>query len=206
MKKSDNFDELKNLWQRRKAGRLEKKSAQDTAALMAERLKSFERKQLRINLAKTAALVLILVPFTAYLLLYKSPSLFIYTGAGLILLFTAAFMIFYWKKQFRYSSLDFGLTGSELISSVLAKLNYQKKMFRIHFPLFSFSLLIGINIIYLGFFSHYDAVTRLLYHLAGSAAIFIAAPLGLKIRKIKFNKEYQPLIDELEEISADMKG
>jgi len=115
-------------------------------------------------------------------------------------------MTFYWKKQFRYSSLDFSLPGSELIESVLAKLNYQKKLFRIHFPLFSLSLIIGINIIYLGVFRQYGIADRLIYHLAGSAFILLAAPLGLKIRKMKFNKEYQPLIDELEAVSADMKG
>ncbi len=206
MKNSNNFDELQNLWQTQRAGQFESETSQDIVSLITEKHKSFEKKQLRINLAKTFALILILVPFCSYLILYKSPSVFTYLGAGWILLSTVAFMVLYWKKQFRYSSLDLNQSGSEFIKTILNKLNYQKKLFRIHFPLLVFSLLIGINIIYLGMFSHYDITTRLVYHFAGSVFILIVSPLGLKIRKMRFNKEYQPLIDELTAINEDLKG
>jgi hypothetical protein len=204
MKSSDNFKELQHLWQRRGAAATD--SPVDAASLFAGRLKSFEKKQLRINLVKTAALVLILVPFFSYLLLYKSASAAVMAGAGWILISTAAFMVLYWKKQFRYTSLDLNLPGSEFINSVLDKLNYHKKLFRIHFPLFGFSLLLGINIIYLGVFGQYDLSARLIYHFAGSFFVLAAVPLGIKIRKIKFNREYQPLIEELEAVKEDMKG
>jgi hypothetical protein len=115
-------------------------------------------------------------------------------------------MIFYWKKQFRFSLVDYNLPTRSFLSSLIKTLSFQKVLFRVYFPIFAFLLICGINIIYLDLMGQASESMRIIYHLAGSGFIGLATLMGLKIRRKKFQKEYQPLIDELKSIHDEIEG
>jgi hypothetical protein len=136
----------------------------------------------------------------------KDVSILLIFGVSWVLFSSLLFMIFYWKKQFRLTGINYNLPTQIFLNSVIFTLDYQKKLFRIYFPLFALSLIFGLNIIYLDLMGQVSGLSRILYHTAASVIIGLATLLGLKIRKLKFQKEYQPLINELQTIQNDIKG
>ncbi len=126
---------------------------------LVDKLKSFEKKQFRINLAKTIAVVAILANFTFLLQSHKTESLFLYVGLIWVLLSTVIFMIIYWRMQFKLSDLNLNDTTSNLINSAINKLNNQKKINTRFLPIYVLFLVVGINIVYLGIFDEFSLIS-----------------------------------------------
>ena len=202
--KIQSFDELQHQWQGQITKQIISRSENQDSRLV-KRLKIFEIQQLRINLVKTILLVFIIYSFVWYLLKFKSLSVMLLVGLLWIVACLAVFIVYYWKKQFRIDQLNFSLKTSEFIDSVIGKLNNQKKLFKFHFPLLVIGLIIGINILYLEVLAELDLQIRILYHIVGSTFITLFIPLGQKIRKWKFGREQQPVINDLIDFKNEIK-
>jgi len=203
---NNSINQWQAIWQSQQA--VPSKDSDESASIagLIQRLGRLEKKQYRLNRIKTVALVLILLPYSIYLVTMVDISSLALFGLGWILLITTAFMIFYWKKQFRLNGLDFSLSSNNFLEHIFENLEFQKKMFQLYFPVFAFLLLMGVNIIYLGLVGPMSVQSRIMFHLSASLFIVLATVIGLRIRKIRFSKEYQPLIDEVNTIQQDLKG
>ena len=203
--KTQSFVDLQNLWQNQylKEPFIKESELQDTNLI--KRLKTFEKEQLRINLGKTVALFIIVSSFTLILFRFKSPSPMLLISLFWIVACLVTFMIYYWKKQFRASQLDFSLRTNQFINSTIEGLNNQKRSFKTYFPMLVLGMLIGINIFYIDALSDLNLHTRILYHIAGSIFIALFIPIGQKIRNWKFSREQQPVINDLIDFKNEIK-
>lgn len=197
MNKYHSINTLQNIWQSQKFTKDKHDNKIIPGSSIIVRLKKFEKQQLRINLIKTVLLVSIICSFVWYLLKFKSLSAMLLVSLLWIVACLAIFMVYYWKNQFRIDQINFSLSTSEFTNSVIRKLNIQKKLFNFHFPLLVIGLIIGINMLYLDVLANLGTQTRILYHIVGSIFIGLFIPIGQKIRKWKFKKEQQPVIDDL---------
>lgn len=201
----NNMTDIQTLWQSQTTNTVADVNDRVKMPDIIEKFKKFEKKQLRINVAKSIAVALIFLQFTVWSYHMAANSIFFSAGVIWILLVMVAFMMLYWKKQFRHKSLNLKLNTVDLLESAIQKLNEQKRLFSRYFPLLAIALLLGLNILYLDLLAEKDLLYRVLFHLGMSVFLMVVFALGLRIRKRKFRKEYQPLIDELETIINDFK-
>ena len=202
----NNLKKLEEIWQSQKAvsGKDEQKP-DEIIQLMADKLMSFRKKQKRITLFKVVAITVILSFFSWQLLTFCSLSLIVMIGLGWIIFCTILFIVLYWKQQSKLEDLNKATSSADFIETALHKMKQQIHFFRMYFPVFVLTLILGVNLLYYEILSGQDLTTRLSYHLSVSVILIIMIPAGLKIRGNKFKKENQPLIDELESILHEFR-
>lgn len=200
-----NLDSLKKLWQDQKL----KDEKMDTIIMpdsfVVKRLKAFEKLQIQINTIKIVAMMLVMGSFVWYLFRFSEPSKVVLLGLFWIVACLLIFIIIYWRKQFNANQLNFSLRTREFIDLAINKLNEQKKIFRSIFPLLVVSLIVGLNLIYLGVLNELSSGLRIVYHLIVSTILAGMIPIGFKIRNWKFKKENQPVIDDLTNFRNEIK-
>jgi len=196
----DKIKELQDLWQNQISTN---KSDPDSARFMNSvlaKVKKTERKVFRKNLAKTIAIMVILISFTVYFYLLQISSLYSWLGISVILGSTIIMMILYWNIQFKSSQLKHNLPQKEFIEDAIFQMMQQKVLFNRIFKWFVLLMIIGINILYLDLLKDTEWVQRIILHFGISLLLMVIFLLGQKIRKRKFRKEFQPLINELKAI------
>ena len=199
------IDTLKKLWQDQKFKENNMNEVLLPDSFIVRRLKSFEKLQLRINTGKLIGIILIMGSFTWYLFHYSKPSFLVVVSLFWITACLAVFIIIYWRKQFQANQLNFSLQTNDFIDFTIDKINEQAKIFRTIFPFLVTTLIIGVNLLYLGILTDSSTGLRLIYHLLVSLVLVSFIPLGIKIRKWKFKKENQPVIDDLLNFKEEMK-
>ena len=200
-----NIDALKKLWQEQKFKSETMNAIISPDSFIIRRLKAFEKLQLRINTVKIIILILIMGSFTWYLFRYNEPSVVVLLGLFWMATCLTVFTIIYWRKQFQANQLNFSLQTSAFIDLAIDKLNEQRKIFRSIFPFLVIGLIVGLNLLYLGILIDLTVGLRLLYHLFVSVILAGLIPIGFKIRKWKFEKENQPVIDDLLNFKNEIK-
>lgn len=201
----NNFDELKNLWQSQEPVRLQNESFDKTIPGVIQKLQSFDKRQFRINMIKSIAVIMILAPMVM-VVLENTSGITGLLGMGIITAGILWFLSVYWKKQFSVNRLKLGERSLVFIEDSITQLKEQNKIFNFYFPLFGTVLLLGINVIYLGLLSTEKFYTKLYLHTGMSLMIMLFLFAGYKIRMYRIKKEWQPLIDELTEIKNDLTG
>ncbi|MEJ2542845.1 MAG: hypothetical protein P8Y99_02135 [Calditrichaceae bacterium] len=200
-----NMDALQKLWQDQKL----KDENMDTIiapdSFVIKRLKAFEKLQLQINTVKIVVMMLVMGSFSWYLFKFSEPSKAVVLGLIWIVACLMIFIIIYWRKQFKANQLNFSLRTRDFIDLAINKMNEQKKIFRSIFPLLVLSLIVGLNLIYLGVLTDLSSDMRIAYHLIVSTILAGLIPIGFKIRNWKFKKENLPVINDLVNFKNEIK-
>jgi len=164
------------------------------------KMKLTEKKVERINIVKTIAISVIMISMICFFYAMDIGTIFSWLGLGLIMISTVVTMVLYWKIQFKSKNLNHNLSQDKFIIEAISEMRNHKKKFTKLFRVFVFFILIGINLLYVDLLTDLELAYRLGFHFGISFFLLIIFFLGLKFREKKFNREFQPLIDDLESI------
>lgn len=179
----EQLEELQALWRKQR--------------LLIGEMARHQDRQLRINVAKTIAVAVLLIPL-CWIMARHLRSPLVVCGILWIVASVIAFMIAYWKRQFRVSRLDFAAPSREFIATAVARLKDQHRLFGAPFVVFVLCLVAGLNSTLAGL------STRLAGHLIYTAEVAVCCWIGLRIRERRFQRESQPLIDRLAAMEQDL--
>ncbi|MBN2432563.1 MAG: hypothetical protein JXQ27_13895 [Acidobacteria bacterium] len=197
--------EWQTVWQQQAASPGAAATAADGAGLLV-RLRAFEEGQRRINRLKTAALLLLLGSILSLFLRHATITVSGGIGLALILGGSLVFLWIYWRHQFRLADLDLAAPPPRLIPQAIARLNLQRRLFAVCFPLLGVTLMAGLNLLYVDWLVEYTPGQRWLFHGGMTLLLGGAFWAGRRIRGRKYNREYAPLIAELETVLKDLKN
>ena len=199
----DNLNELSVRWQ----NHLNEENKMDFLIQdegIIFKLKKLQKKQFRINLAKTMGVSISLIFLSLMIMNNAETSLLIKIALGWIILSILICMIIYCKKQYNPSTLDYSARNLEFIENTIQKLEEQKSIVQILLPVLVTCLILGLNLIYFDLLKSENIGTRILLHSGATLFLIIVMQVGLKIRKQRFNNEFKPLIDELKTIRQNL--
>jgi len=179
----EQLEELQTLWQRQH--------------LLIGELARYQDRQLRITAAKTIAVAVALVPFFWILARHARSPLVVF-GSLWIVASVVAFMLVYWRRQFRVASLDFAAPAVDFIRAAAAGLQRQHRLFGAPVLVFAASLLVGLNLTLLGLSA------SPLEHMIYSVEVPVICWGGLQIREWRFRRESQPLVERLAAAEQDL--
>ncbi len=198
------FEALARAWQEqafeRPGGKLSEESLPDWMA----RLRTFEDRQLRINLAKTFAVIAVMAVLVWVMVTRSLPTVLTQIGLAVVVVSAVVFMAVYWKMQFKVGALNLMAPAADLIGEAIERLSGQKRLFKLYFPVFALFLTLGMNLVLFDTADSPATVQRLLYHLKITGPIFLAFLLAQRIRRLRFRKEIQPVIDHLSSVAGDL--
>lgn len=196
----DKITELQDIWQSHDPGKNIDADSGKFMSSILNKIKQTERLVFRKNMAKTIAIIFLSVSFIWLFYTLGVGSVVSWLGIGTILGSTAIMMILYWRIQFKSSNLNHNLPQKEFIKDAISQMRRQKILFVRLFRWFVFFMIVGINLLYIDLLADLEIMQRLIFHFAITLFLIVIFLMGLKIRERKFNKEFQPLIDELESI------
>ena len=194
----DNLQQLQNIWQGHQP---EKDFDFDTNKIsesILDKIKKTEQKVLRINVAKTIIISILILNFIWIFNQLNLSTIFTWLGVGFITISSMVTMIIYWRIQFRSSNLNHNLPQNKFVEDAIYQMKNQKNQFVKLFRWFVLFIIIGINLFYFDLLEDINLNLRLIYHFSITVFMVIMFLLGLKFREKKFKREFQPLIDELE--------
>ncbi|MBI9064044.1 MAG: hypothetical protein JEZ14_18815 [Marinilabiliaceae bacterium] len=195
----DELQTLQSIWQGRKLDTdLNITPTQMNDSIIAK-IKQTEKKVFRLNILKTAVVSLLIL--TLLWSLRDIRASFVWIGMGVIVMSTLIMMIKNWRIQFKSSNLNHDLPQNEFIDDTIMQMKGAHVKFVKLFRVFVFFLMIGINLLYVDLLQALEMPMRLLLHGIVTNFMLIVFALGLFIRRKKFKKEFQPLIDELETLT-----
>ena len=198
------IESLKKNWQNQKPASAIKYDFERITGDTLSRLKKFEKKQLRINLFKTIGIVLLFIYLIWAMLFATHVSMIKITAIVWLVLSTAIFLRIYWKVQFKVNKLNVKGNSLDFIDDVIRNFTEQKNLFREKFWIFGIALIIGINILYLDFFSGVQLIARLGLHALVTVILALTIWGGIKFRMLRFKREYEPIINDLTKIKNDL--
>jgi len=195
----DELQALQSIWQGRKLNTdLNITPTQMTDSIIAK-IKQTEKKVFRLNILKTVVVSLLILTLLWSLRDIRSP--FVWIGMGVTILSSLIMMIKNWRIQFKSSNLNHDLPQNEFIDDTISQMQAAHVKFVKLFRVFVFFLMIGINLLYVDLLQALEMPMRLLLHGIVTNFMLIVFALGRFIRRKKFKKEFQPLIDELETLT-----
>ena len=162
------------------------------------RLQQYERRVFRINLVKTVASVTILLLAGGIVIPGHADSWLVLGGLGWIVLNALVFLALYWRWQFQVHTMPLHWNTMEFIQIARNGLMRERKLFRRFMPLFGLAMIIGLQVIYLGILQGYPLPSRILSHVVSVLALLAALAGGLRFRQRRFQREMQPLLDQLD--------
>lgn len=199
------IDELKNIWQNQKMDSQQEINQEKMfSENMLDKLKKFEKKQDKRTNFKTFGIIAILTAYLIVLIVTEKITFFLAAGFIIIGLSAGIFMYLYRKTQFKIEKLNLFSETKELISSAVAVLEEQKELYKGKFRIFFTGLILGLNVLYLDLLKDLASTERILMHVGMTIILLITMYFGLKLRKRIFNRDFQPLIDELTEMNKDL--
>lgn len=196
----DNLNELQNIWQGHQPEREIDLNTDKISESVLEKIKKTENKVYRINIVKSIAVSMLSLSMVWFFRNQNIKSIWAWLGICVITIDILVMMILYWKIQFKGSNLNHDLPQNEFINDAIYQMKKFKSNFQILFAFFVAFLIVGINLLYLDLLKDLEFMSRLSYHLGITAFLLLSYVLGLKIRKLKFKKDFQLLIDKLESI------
>ncbi len=200
----DNLNELGNIWQSIKPEESLNQNLNIIDDSVLNKLRKTEKKHIRINLVKSITVAILLV-FLSYTILTRiEPSILPKIALGWIILSLIASMIVYWKKQYHSSQFEFIKDNSTFILSTIDKLKSQKYIITHLLPAMATCMVIGINLIYFDFLQEEEMSFRIIMHITITLMLYGVMFLALIVRKRRYNKDFKPLIEELELIYQNL--
>jgi hypothetical protein len=177
------LEELQGLWQQQH--------------LLVGEMARYQQRQFGINTIKTVTVAALLA------LVYAIAARFLHEPlvlAGFLVMAVSivTFLVMYWRKQFRIARLDFSAPSREFMNSAVALLLGERQVFRAPALVMALLVLVGMNVMLLGLHS------GPLLHVINSLEIVAACWFGLTVRKRRFQRENQPLVDRLSAIAQDL--
>ncbi len=200
----DNINELGSIWQSIKPEESLNKNLNIIDESVLNKLRKTEKKHMRINLVKSITVGILLV-FLSYTILTRiEPSILPIIALGWIILSLIASMIVYWRKQYHSSQFEFIKDNSTFILSTIDKLKSQKYIITHLLPTMATCMVIGINLIYFDFLQEEEMSFRIIMHITITLMLYGVMFLALIVRKRRYNKDFKPLIEELELIYQNL--
>ncbi len=199
------LDALKMNWQNQKsAADLKFDTGKMTAASLSK-LKKFEKRILRINLIKTAGIV-IAMALLIWVLLFASPaSAFNVTAVSLLVISVIVFWTKYLKLQLSTARLNVKENSLDFIDDVLKNFSAQREFFRKDFKVFGAVLIVFINVLYLDLLNGMPLLERIGFHVVMTAVLLAVLFFGVKFRMRRFKNENEPIENELLKMKEDLK-
>jgi len=195
----DELKDLQSLWQGHKLDTDLGIDANQLTHSFIAKMKQTEKKVFRLNLAKTVAISLLITTLLLSISDMRAP--FVWIGMGVIVLSTLIMMTRYWQIQFKSTNLNHDLPQNEFIEDTISQMKGAHMKFLKLFRVFVFFLMIGINLLYVDLLQALEMPMRLLIHGIVTNFMLIVFLLGQFIRRKKFKRDFQPLIDDLEALS-----
>jgi len=198
----DNLKEIQDLWQGHKTQINQEAEAGRISDSVLAKIRNTEKNIFRKNIFKTITVFVLFIWIIWTLKQIPLITMITWIGIGLVLLSVVTMIIVYWKIQFKSSNLKYSLPQNEFIDDTIHQMREQKKKFIKLFIPFVLMMIIGMNIFYWDLLKETELTTRLIFHAGISLFLLVIGFLGIKFRERKFNKEFKPLIDELESIKS----
>jgi hypothetical protein len=168
---------------------------------LMHRLGGYEDHMKRRNRAKMAAIALIFSGMLAQLWLRPLPRhpWPLFAGLGLVFFGTIAFLAFYMHGQFQLAAIDFTAPALEFVRRIIASLERERRLFRVHFPAFLLLLILAVNVMAMSAWPAHSLRFLLGLHMKISLGLGIAGLAGWMYRRALFRRKAGPLLDELRE-------
>lgn len=195
------LDYLRKVWEENTiAG-----TSQDAPVLkenmsMVKKLKNFDHFQKVINGLKIFIITFLLASIVISLNIVGIDSVEIYIGISIIFAGTISFMLYYLRNQFYSSKLDYTQSSTLFAKEAISQLRRQNNIFGLPFILFILSMIVGINVLFLGIPSEPQSVSPLFMHITVSSFMALSGLLGYRIRRWRIRKEIYPLIADLSQL------
>ena len=202
----DNLGELSTLWQNYQPDEKSSERIDLKETGILKKLQKLEKKQFRINIAKTIGVILCLVFFSYTFRNLENIAILSKIAFAWIIFSLLVGFIIYWKMQYNSAQLNFIDNNQEFIKNTILKLKSQQQIITHLLPAMVFSLILGINAIYFDLLQGEDITIRITLHLIVTAFCIAAMMFGLSVRKKRFNNDFKPLIEELESIKKNFKS
>lgn len=197
------LNELQNIWKTGKNTAKEFSSGTVSESLI-EKLKTLESNQTRINRLKIFILIMIFSQMVYWLNRLNAGTIWMYGGLGVIFTGVTVFMLYYMRNQFNIKKLNFTAPSAVFMDEAAHMLEKQNSIFKVPFLLFSACLLIGANIMAIGFSSTHEDKFRM--HMIYSFLLVVSTFWGHRIRMWRIRKEVTPLLDELKTLKENLKA
>lgn len=195
------LDYLRKVWEENTIAN----TSQDAPVLkenmsMVKKLKSFDHFQKVINGLKIFIITFLLASIVISLNIVGIDSVEIYIGISIIFAGTISFMLYYLRNQFYSSKLDYTQSSTLFAKEAISQLRRQNSIFGLPFILFILTMIVGINVLFLGLPSEPQSVSPLFMHITVSSFMALSGLIGYRIRRWRIRKEIYPLIADLSQL------
>lgn len=200
------FDALKKNWQNQKSAADMKPDFDNAVSSSLSKLKKFEKRILKINIAKTTGIILIVFLFIWSMLFASPVSILKIIAVAMLVISIVIFWTKYLRIQLRTTKLNVNENSLDFIDDVLENFSAQRELFKKDFRLFGAVLIIIINILYLDLLNGMQLLERVGFHIFMSAALLAVLFVGIKFRMRRFKKENEPIENELIKMKEDLEN
>lgn len=192
---SNNFDDLKNIWQQVKSDPVEYNQLISKLKRM-ERKSKIEQGLLLFLFPMTLIALLILLPFTKSIYYLISISLF---GIGMLMIL---FQIY--QSRIKHNIKQDSLSNKEFVNNMIMTLHRKMKITSRYLWIYTILLITGINIGYIEVLAEMILFHRLLVHFAISIVVAWFMYSSINKRIIKNKRENLPIIENLKKIQDEL--
>lgn len=198
---NDNFDDLQNLWQTQKIDPniFNTQKTKD----MINQIENQREKILKQNIFVTVSMIPVYITmiwifnsFPERGLLFKGSIIFM---VGLI----SVMLVIFWSRLTKWKKSEVLENNNTYVQQSIKKLKFQKTLTNVVTPLYIVLLAAALNIYFLDIFNDSPFGFRMLAHLTMTVPMFLVSFIKVLKENKKFDKEVQPLIDDLEKIKSD---
>ncbi|MCI4670222.1 MAG: hypothetical protein MRZ79_18950 [Bacteroidia bacterium] len=189
---NDDLRDLQELWQGQE-------SHTKDVSEMIQSLNAFEAK-----LKKEKRRLQVLFPGTMLFLLaltFLFPmSIYYLIGIGLIGIAMMMILLLVYRNSYPNVSPDQDLSNKEFLQDTIDKLKGRKLITSRYMYIYTFLLVLGINLAYVEVLQEAGMIFRIFSHGFVTVILPIANIIAIRKREGKNNKELDPLIDQLERL------
>lgn len=169
---------------------------------LRQSLREYAQAELRLNIAKTGGVSVLVIHFAWALATYR-PAPLVAGGAALIVLSTLAFLYANWVSQLPPRALTMDLPAVAFAANTAHALRRRRRALRIAYAALILGLLAGANLIMA------DTVQgtwsrRGFHHSAASVFLTAAGLAGRALLERRFRRTTAPALRELENLSQSL--
>lgn len=196
----DNISQLQDLWKNLQHDQEMNIDLNKAPETILKKIKRTEKSILRINVLKTITISILLISIIWLFLNQDHKSVIGILSISMMGISIIAMVTIYWRIQFKSSDLNLHLSQNEFVDDAIFIIYKRKQQFLLLFKIFILVLILEMNLLYFDLLGSTELPVRLIYHITLTLFLLLVYIAGLKIRELKFNREFKPLIDDLIEI------